>query len=429
MADKTSTSTTASATKNITSTTFSHTGTSGTTPVVAVSVASDSAPFLSSTIACTYNGSDMTLIGYVPCYSTYDMGVALFIKVGACTGSACDVVVTNSPATAAVQASCVSYTNVTSAKAPTLQAAGTAQPSVTVASASGDRIVASWHNHYSGAKGYSQATGMTRYNDNTYRIASAANLGTSLTIDAPASTGTTSTLSAYTTVSYGNGGLGAALSTASPTSIAFDAVGGGGTKAGAGTMSWTHNINGNFLLIYAPYYNVGGFTMTATVGGQDISANTDYYTWYNDGSNFIHMRWYWMYNPPQGSQSVVITYSGGGPVRSSANSLSYTNVGTFLGPLTTGASNATPTGTAMKMTTGGIYVCGMSGNFSSAAPGTSYSAFSKTQRYNQPGISSLAQPLVIGDTAGSASDVTFTATQPSCNWGTVIFPLVPTTYT
>lgn len=417
-----------SASKNISSTTFQHTGTSGATPIVAVSTETNDSPFLSSTIACTYNGSAMTLIGYVPCYSTYDITIALFGKVGACTGTACDVVVTNSPACTGIMACCSSYKNVTSFKPAATQPATGSTPSLSVPSAAGDRIVFASHNHNSGAKGFSQVTGTTRFNDNTVRTSSPYS-GTTLMADVAADSGTTTAVGAYSTQSYGQGSVGAALSTASPVSIAFDAVGGGATRNGAGTASWTHTINANFLLIYCTYYNQGGFTLTATVGGTDISANSSYYTWYNDGTNFIHTRWYWMYDPPQGSQNIVLTYSGGGPVRSTQTSVSYTNVGSFLGPLTSGTSSATATGSALKMTTGGIYVCGMSGNFSAANPGTSYTSFNKTQRYNQAGITNLAQPLVIGDTPGSTSDVTFTATQPSCNYGTVIFPLIPTTYT
>jgi len=416
-----------SGTKNISSTTFQHTGTNGATPIVAVSVESDNAPFLSSTIACTYNGAAMTLIGYIPTYSTYDIAIALFGKVGACTGSQVDVVVTNSPNAAAIMACCSSYKNVVSFKPPALSPYNTSQPSLSIPSAAGERVVFAGHNHTSGAKGYGSLTGTTRFNDNTYKVSS-ANPGTTFLADAPADSGSTTAVSAYTSISYGQGCLGAALSKSDPVSIAFDAVGGGATKAGSGTMSWTHNIAGNFLLIYAPYWNTAAFSMSCTVGGVDISSNSAYYTWYNDGSNFIHTRWYWMFDPPQGSQTVVITYSGGGPNRSSANSITYTNVGAMLDPLKSGTAGTTASGSALKMTANGILVCGMSGNFAATAPGTSYSAFNKTQRYSQAGITNVAQPLVIGDTPGSTSDVTFTATQPSCNYGTVIFPLIPTTY-
>lgn len=412
----------------ISSTTFQHTGTNGATPIVAVSLESGNSPFLSSTIACTYNGAAMTLIGYVPCYATYDITIALFGKVGACTGSQVDVVVTNSPNAAGIVAVCSSYTNVASFKPPTLQPNTGSAPSLSVASAAGDRIVFASHNHATGAKGYSAVTGTTRLNDNTYRVSS-ANPGTTLMADCPADSGTTTAVSAYSAQNYGQGSIGAALSTASPVSIAFDAVGTGGTRAGAGAMSWTHTIAGNFILICHSFWNTTAYSETCTVGGTDITANQSYFTWYDSGGNYIHNRIYWMFNPPQGSQTVAITYSGGGPNRSSANSVSYTNVGKMLTPVTSSGASTTASGTAWKMTTGGIYVGFMSANYATASPGTSFSAYTKTQRSNQAGITNLAQPLVIGDTAGSTSDVTISATIPSTNWGTTIVPLIPTTYT
>lgn len=430
MADKTTSTVVGSGSANISSTTFQHTGTSGTTPVVAVSFESGNSPFLSSTVACTYNGSAMTLIGYVPAYGTYDICTALFAKVGACTGSQVDVVVTNSPNAAGVMACCTSYTNVTSLKPPTLQPYTGSQPSVAVTSAAGDRVVAASHNHASGAHGYSMITGITRFNDNTNKVSS-ANPGTTFMADTPADTGTSTTVTASTPISYGQGTIGAALSTASPVSIAFDAVGGGGSKVGAGVNSWTHVVgaNANFLLICLSFWNTGGFTEAITVGGTDITANQSYYTWYSSGGNYIHNRIYWMWNPPTGSQTVAITYSGGGPDRSSANSVSYTNVGKMLDRVDVAGSGTTAAATAWKMTTGGLYVGYMSANWTSAAPGSSFTAFNKTQRSNIAGISGASQPLVIGDTAGSTSDVTFQATLGSAAWGATIIPLVPTTYT
>lgn len=412
----------------ISSTTFQHTGTSGATPIVAVSLESGNSPFLSSTIACTYNGAAMTLIGYVPCYGTYDITIALFGKVGACTGSQVDVVVTNSPNAAGIVAVCSSYTNVASFKPPALQPNTGSAPSLSVPSAAGDRIVFASHNHATGAKGYSAVTGTTRLNDNTYRVSS-ANPGTTLMADCPADSGTTTAVSAYSAQNYGQGSIGAALSTASPVSIAFDAVGTGGTKAGAGAMSWTHTIGGNYILICQSFWNTTAYSETCTVGGTDITANSSYFTWYDSGGNYIHNRIYWMFNPPQGSQTVAITYSGGGPNRSSANSVSYTNVGKMLNAVTSSGASTTASGTAWKMTTGGIYVGFMSANNATASPGTSFSAYTKTQRSNQAGITSVSQPLVIGDTAGSTSDVTISATIGSSNWGTTIVPLIPTTYT
>ena len=56
-------------------------------------------------------------------------------------------------------------------------------PSLTVPSSPGQRIVFASHNHYSTAKGFSQITGITRFNDNTYRVSS-ANPGTTFLADA-----------------------------------------------------------------------------------------------------------------------------------------------------------------------------------------------------------------------------------------------------
>lgn len=424
MADKVTSTVSGSGTKNISSTTFQHTGTSGTTPVVAVAVESDATTFLSSTIACTYNGSAMTLIGYVPTYGTYVMSVALFAKVGACTGSQVDVVVTNSPNVSSIMAVCASYTNVASLKPPALQPATGSQPSLSITSAAGDRVVAASRNHASAAKGYSQITGTTRFNDNTYRV-SAANPGTMFVADTPAaSSGTSTAVSAYTTISYGQGSIGAALSAASPTSIAFDAVGGGGTKNGSGAVTWSHTIGGNFFLLFATYYNQSAFTITTNVGGVDISSNTDYATWYNSGGNYTYNRWWWLWNPPQGAQTVTLTYVSGGPIRSSQNSVSYTNVGAMGNTVISSGNSAGPTGTAWKMTTGGIYVMGIGSNTSSAI-----SAFDKTQRWNQAFQSNVSNSALLGDTAGSTTDMTFTSSQTSQYWGAFIIPLIPTTYT
>ena len=429
MPDKVTSTVVGSGTKSISSTTFQHTGTSGTTPIVAVSLESDNAPFLSSTIACTYNGAAMTLIGYVPCYSTYDITIALFGKVGACTGSAVDVVVTNSPNCAGVMACCVSYTNVTSFKVPALQTQTTSQPSLTVTSAAGDRVVAAGHNHLSGAKGYSQINGITRFNNNTYTTSSPYQ-GTTYMADAPAS-GATTAMSAYTSISYGQGGVGAALSTASPVSIAYDATGGGATQVGAGTASWTHNINSNFLLIWNVYYNTGAFNPACTVGGVSIGSGdwtatqgSDYRTYYAAAGNYMHIRWWYLFNPPQGNQTISLIYSSGGPVRSSQNSVSYTNVGKMLDPVFVNVNSTSISATAWKMTPSGLYA----GCVANSVAGD-ISAFNKTSRYSTAYSGGTGLNVVAGDAPGSTSDTSFTATTATGVWGAFILPLIPTTYT
>lgn len=417
-------SSTASGAGGINSTTLSHTGTSGATPIVVVGIESGSSPFTSSTISCTYNGAAMTLIGYLPGYGSYDIGVALFGKVGACTGSACNVVVTNSPNAQGIFVGCSSYKNVTSFGPPATQPYTGSTPSLNVPSSPGQRVVFASHNHYSTAKGYSQITGITRFNDNTYRVSS-ANAGTTFLADTPADSGTSTALSAYTAVSYGQASIGAALTTASPVSVAYDAVGGGTYFAGTTGGNWNHTITGNALIVfYTMWYNAG-FTFTWTINGQAYTPTVTQQLYFNNGS-YYGLAGCWTYlNPPTGSVNIALSASSPGPLQVTVNSVSYTNVGLIGTPVTNIGTSTTPTTAAAGLLSAGRIVQA----FGSDGTNT-FTSYSQTQRYNQGYHATDARPLVIGDAAGNTSGVTFTvSSSPAVDYTGISVPLWPTYYT
>lgn len=401
----------------ITTTTYSHTGTSGTTPIVMVATDSGTASFSTTTASVTYNGAAMTQIAWVPTYSTYNMGVGLFVKQGACTGSACNVVVTVSPSMQGLESTCTSYYNVTSVTAPIVQDAGTAQPSITIPSAAGQRVVAAWRNHYSGAKGFSKVAGVTRFNDNSYKVSS-ANPGTMLVCDTPALSGST-TLSAYTALSYGLGGIGTALTTAAPTTVDFDAVGGG---IGSANGNWNHTIAGNALLVFGTMWYNAGFTFGWTINGQAYTPNMISKMYFNN-TYYFGQTWCWVLaNPPTGVVNIAISVtSGAGPIGCSMNSISYSNVGKIGDPVSVAATSATVT-----MTAAGIIPSGRIVNAFGGDGANTFTAYSQTQRYNQP-YANPARQLVIGDAAGNTSGVTFTTTvSPAVDYAGFVVPLLPT---
>lgn len=414
-------SSTASGAGSISSTTLSHTGANGATPIVAVGIESGSSPISSSTIAATYNGASMTLIGYIPAYDTYDIAIALFGKIGACTGSACNVVVSNTPNAQGIFVGCSSYTNVVSFGAPVSQTCSASTPSLTVPSSPGQRIVFASHNHYSTAKGFSQITGITRFNDNTYRVSS-ANPGTTFLADAPADSGSSTAVSAYSAVSYGQGTIGTALTTNSPVTVAFDAVGGGVYWAGTTGGNWNHTIAGNALVIFGTMWYSGGFTLGWNINGQAITPTLTSQLYFNNGYYF-GSSWCWtLLNPPTGTVNIACSVtSGNGPIQITMNSVSYTNVGSIGTPITnTGSSTTATTNAAGLISTGRIaHAFGSDGT-------NTFTSYSQTQRYNQGYHASDARPLVIGDAAGNPSGVTFTAaSSPAVDYTAVTVPLFP----
>lgn len=406
--------------------TFSHTGTSGATPVVAVSVASANTPFTSSTLSVTYNGTAMTQIGYMPAYSTYDIGVALFGLIGACTGSSVNVVISNSPNTTGIMAQCTSYKNVTSFSTPNTlgyqTTSGTLSltvPSTTV----GQRVVGAFHTHAGAAKGWSQLSGVMRYNDNTNRV-SAAQYGQMIYGDMPA-TASNTIISTYSTTSYGWGGIATALTAAPTQTVTYNSAG-AGDYAGGRSLSWTHDITGNCVIIALHYHHGNvGFTGGLTVGGNAATMVSDSYYYYNAGFAYSHLGIYYLMDPPTGTQTITwtITPISGYPAYAIGNSFAYSNVGSVSDFQIDGGTGTTISTTPLPLTTNGRIFNIMGENNASG----SISSYSQTSRYSQAYSASPATlPTVMGDAAGGGgSSTTFSGTMSSGIWGAASVRLYP----
>lgn len=188
--------------------------------------------------------------------------------------------------------------------------------------------------------------------------------------------------------------------------VAYNATGGGNSRGGSGTMSWTHNSSGDdravlvLLSTYNPNTSVTSDITSVQYGSIALPRLGVHQ--HPDGL-YARMFIYGMLNPPTGNQTVSVSCTSSNIVSGFAgNSVSYTNVADF------GAVTLGPTGSG-------------SGPFNMVVPAddlqiivaawgmtnSSYSNFSHNERWNN--TSGANQRMLIGDAPGAAPSVTVSA--------------------
>jgi hypothetical protein len=200
----------------------------------------------------------------------------------------------------------------------------------------------------------------------------------------------------------------------------FDAVGAGKTGT-ATTLTWSHTITGNAVIVGGNIleHTSTSPTLTAKVGSTSMTSIAKLSPILSTATG-----WYFtvfafqLLNPPTGAQTMTLTLTGTSP-DTAVNSVSYSNVSSVGTPTqdshTTATTSASTTvSSASNQTVVYVYGNGTTGTLS---------AFNQTQRYYQPYVASTCNPALIGDAPGAAS-VTFSLTQSaSGNYGAIGVPL------
>ena len=207
--------------------------------------------------------------------------------------------------------------------------------------------------------------------------------------------------------------------------IAYDATGAGVTHGGTGTTTVSHTLgtSANAVVVAVSIFSgVASPTVTAQIGTSSIPL-------LGTTPNFIATYYEYIFlfgliNPPTGAQTITLTISGGSVDALAANSVSYSNVAAFGSVSTTSGSGSSASHT-ISSAPGQLVVQAFSTE--SSGGGSSFSAYSQTQRSNLVSVSGVSEPLIIGDSPGAAS-VMFSATSPGAttyNWGSIAVPLIP----
>jgi hypothetical protein len=217
--------------------------------------------------------------------------------------------------------------------------------------------------------------------------------------------------------------------------VTFDAVGtGDAAYIGTRNLSWTHNIQGNLLLVaWQGHWGNVTYTATASVGATNIPLYAGQLTYLNAGVQAAGINLFALLNPPQGVQTITVSVtSPTGYPAVVANSISYNNVGA-LGSATfsnTGVTTLTNVSTGATATSPRQMVFNFFGAWDQTASNaiTNYGGTGGliTQRSNQPETSGDGC-LVIGDGVDGSS-LTFSCTLPTTNvYGAYTVPLFPLT--
>jgi hypothetical protein len=223
------------------------------------------------------------------------------------------------------------------------------------------------------------------------------------------------------------GKMSAALSgTASPTWLATG-TGSGQVTSPTTSISWSDTIPAGtaVAVLWIADYAIGNTGMVATIGGTSATLTTSY-PWGTDGAGgtyYIHC--YTLLSPPTGSGKTIHFANGDtlNTVAPGGGIVYYNNVTSVGTPVTTNSAAAIASMSATSTSSNQMYVECFS--YVSSTVGTTFSAYNQTQRY--VAATDYNNPLLIGDSVGNGSTLTFSAhrTDTTFGWGGVIVPLSP----
>lgn len=206
--------------------------------------------------------------------------------------------------------------------------------------------------------------------------------------------------------------------------VTFDAVGTGAAVTGT-TVNWTHNIQGNYLIVAVQEHR--GWvapTFTVTVGSTNVPLLSTTLTYLENLVQSAEVSVYGLANPPTGTQTITFTSTVG--VDAVMNSISYNNVGA-IGAVTfsnTGAGSTGNKSTGATATSARQMVFNMFGAWDGTLS-NAWSSYTASLRSNQPVAAVGKGALLIGDSQGGTS-TTFTATVPAADaYGAYTIPLFP----
>lgn len=198
--------------------------------------------------------------------------------------------------------------------------------------------------------------------------------------------------------------------------VAFDSTG-VGSAAQTSSLTWSHTIGSqaNCCIVAVHSGDVALSGISAKVGATSMTMLGTSYQY--DTNKYLTL--FRLLNPPTGSQTITVTFTGGTPF-ANGDSVTYRNVGGFG---TTVTNTGTGTSASQSVSSGtGQMVVNLLGNV--AGSGGGFTGYTQTSRYSTANVPSAGYPTLIGDAAG-ASTVNFGATLPSSlKWGSIAVPLL-----
>lgn len=198
-------------------------------------------------------------------------------------------------------------------------------------------------------------------------------------------------------------------------SAAFDAIGAGGScYASDATITWDHDNSGDAVVVAMSLEsNVSGTSASMTYGGEpmDPLGASPVYT---NAPWHVSVVLFGLLDAPAGTHPVIATMDSGTDY-CVANSVSYSNVGSF-GTVVTGSGAASPP--SLNVPSGS----GQRALYAVTTWQTNPSEFNQTERYLTT-LAKPARPFLIGDAPGAAS-VNFSAAL--CDeWTAIAVPIIP----
>jgi hypothetical protein len=207
--------------------------------------------------------------------------------------------------------------------------------------------------------------------------------------------------------------------------VEFDSVGVGSTGSvnGGLTLTWNHTINplANYVVMGVSLLTNGAPTLTAKCGGVTmalLSSAPSYYTSPSPYSVYL----YGLANPPTGVVSMTFQAAGAWDYLA-ANSASYFNVGTVTEEAVQSITSTSTPAMTIPATTVGQRIVNV---WASNSKPASLSFSNATQRSWQPEVDNVNAFLWMGDTPGTGSAITFSATSTAGGWGGIALALQPT---
>ena len=218
-------------------------------------------------------------------------------------------------------------------------------------------------------------------------------------------------------------------------SVTYQATGAGISHQAAPSGSWTDFIptTTNCAVVWMSAMPGSNVSATVTIGGINAPAVSGNPFIYDATSGYNELQCFVLMNPPTGTQTVTVTFSGTNYFH--ATSVYYSGVGAVGNPtFVTGAAGTQPSQTVTS-TLGKFYAQAFAfrpadGNstFTTYTPGGMLALFGNPSN-------GYSQPLVVGDALGAGADITFSATRNNTSypWGGVVIPLtcapIPTRWT
>lgn len=237
-------------------------------------------------------------------------------------------------------------------------------------------------------------------------------------------TGSTLAFSAHLASSAAWTSLAVPLLVAAPPPAQFDSVGAGNTGHTSSAITWAHTIGalaklllGIYSIIYsstttALAFKIGSTTFGAGTTGLVPGGSVQFKSNTGTPSTTENLFGYELFNPATGAQTMSLQANGSAYL--AANTVAYTNAAVIKTPVVATGTSASASVT-VPTTPGQLVVF----YFTYSVSTTAFSSVTTTDpngvhvRWNQPGVGSTCDSLMICDVLASGSSVTVTAVIPA----------------